>query len=258
LDNNFIYCSFDTMKIVTAICRILNHFVKNWVGAYHTDSEATVNTYCQILFLWVKLRDEDPEIPKLLEQQVVDMLQSDQHRHKNYISDIGVFLVMLAWSKYGLRDPDINEILLEEYSARQVFWVMKDNPSENDKTEIIKRSSCRAEKYFHSKSCLISHQLFAFNVEVIRIFNNPEMLKKLELNYGFPDDKTMKIFRERFYWVKHNVVNFKAFFECIGMSERINADDENVMHQYLDRAFRISHSQKYTPILYLDTVHTVL
>jgi len=166
------------------------------------------------------------------------MLKSEEKRNKQNLGDIGEFLVMLALSKYGLKDTSINDTLLQEYSARQVMWVLKESP------DVVYRTNGRAKNYF--KSSLVSHQLFVFNVEAAKTFINPEMLEKLEKNYGFPDEETMNTFLKRIDWVKENVNSFKVFFESIGMNEKINESSEKDMHEYLDRACKISVNQGYT------------
>jgi len=197
-----------------------------------------METYCQILLLLVKLQKVYPQIPVIIQKQVSDMMKSQQNRSKRNMGDMGEFLVKLALSKYGLTNTKINDVLIREYSARQVMWVMKEHP------DVEYKYNERAKNFF--KSSLVSHQLFAFNIEAAKTFINPEMVQKLEQNCGFPDDNTMSDFLKRIDWVKANVTNFKCFFNCIGLGEHINADNEKEMHEYLDRAIMVSRKQRYT------------
>lgn len=229
---------FDSTKAVNAICTILNKLVVNLLKGTLIQSVASIEIYCQILLLLVKLQNVFPEITTYLEKRVTDMLKNEQSRSKQNLGDIGEFLVILALSKYGLKDPNVNDVLLQEYSARQVMWVLKEFP------DAVYRTNGRTKNFF--KGSLVSHQLFVFNTEAAKTFINPEMLEKLEKNYGFPDDDTMNRFLQRIDWVKENVTSYKVFFECIDMNDRINAASEKDMHEYLDRACKISVNQGYT------------
>ena len=226
--------------ILNCCCTILNKLVVNLLKGTTIQSIASIETYCQILMLLIKLKDVYKSMSHIIREEVEDMLQSQLNRRKNKLGDIGEFLVKLAFSKYGLTNSDVNQTLIQEYSARQVYWVMKDI----GKSEVKGRGLHRAKNFFNSS--IVSHQLFVFNIEAAKTFINPVMIAKLEENYGFPDDETMNRFLKRISWVKQNVKDFKKFFECVGLSDRIDANNSMKIHEYLDRAIAVSDKQGYT------------
>jgi len=229
---------FNPVTAAGTMCSILNKLIVSLLKGTLIQSIAAIEAYCQILLLLVKLCDVYPKIRQQIDLDVDDMLKSSSKRHKKQLGDIGEFLVKLALSNRGINDPNVNDILLEEYSARQVFWAVKGDQNISD-PKMPKRS----QAYFTNS--LVSHQLFVFNIEAAKTFTNPEMMKKLEANYGFPDDETMKYFLGRIDWVKKNVMNFKVFFECVGLEKKFN-EDAGKVNDYVNRAFRISKAQGYT------------
>ena len=55
------------------------------------------------------------------------MMTSRMSRNKKNLGDIGEFLILVGLSTRGINDKELWVKLIEEYIARQVYWVIDKN-----------------------------------------------------------------------------------------------------------------------------------
>lgn len=233
---------FDVRRGADILFGVLNKTIVSLLKGTWLQSIATIEAYCQYYLLLVNLIKLYPEILEDINKQVKNMLASDKNRSKQNLGDMGEFVIKLAVSDYGIFDKSINLTLLQEYFARQVFWVLKEEPGVSKVNSSGKKAWLG--KYFEKSK--VSNQLLAFNMAAANVFLNKEMMKELEENYGFPQKDTLEKFMKQIEWIRKEMKNYNEFFSFIGLVEEFS--DEDKVLDFIKKAFGLSVSQKYTQV----------
>ncbi|CAF4997806.1 unnamed protein product [Rotaria sp. Silwood1] len=90
------------------------------------ESKQAIEAYCHFLRLLMHFIDIFPELENRINRTVERFIRTLQSRNKKVVPDIGEFLIQIALStKYKFND--IRNYVYEEYFARQIFWIEKNN-----------------------------------------------------------------------------------------------------------------------------------
>ena len=221
--------------------KILNQLMVSLLKSPEEENAGTIKAFFQFYFLLVNLIRIYPEIENDVNAQVEKMLISHYYREKRRLGDIGEFIIKLAVSKYGIFDQAINTTLLEEYAARQVMWVLKEDPNMANARSLGSRREW-LNRYFQCSK--VSNQLLVMNMYAARTFLNTKTLAQLVENDGFPTKTTVGKFLDTVTWIKTRLTNFEEFFQMIGFDKEY--PDDYAAQKYIKKAFQVSKEQNYT------------
>jgi len=76
---------------------------------------------------FIFLLDAHPSVKNDIELKIKNFIESEEHRHKNHTSDLGILIACLAVSDRHSFEQ-IKQELLFEYLDRKVLWTSKKVP----------------------------------------------------------------------------------------------------------------------------------
>lgn len=218
----------------TILVKTSIHFLK---GTLH-QSVASIEAYCQIYRLLAKLVMMYPELQKAIDTEVANFCLSEQNRHKRVAGDLGEFIVKLSLSSIGIRNAEVNNLILMELLTRQVSWAI-----EKDK-HLALQGQCPNFLERFSIATHISRQFILTMIETAQLLLNDCVNCELEERCGILNDETMKMFRARLEWIQNNVTNdWRVFIQ--EMKQEAFVPDTRTMFKYIMRAFEMAKVKGY-------------
>jgi ubiquitin-protein ligase len=224
---------FDPKYALDNLVMLLNHIsVAIFNGSSH-ESDNLLNGYCHFLQLVFYLIKKHPELTKHINTEIKKFIDGKQT--KQDVPDIGVFIMKIFLSDYKL--DELKSELINEYFARQVFWMQKANVKFNDNNvQNILKDRFKASE--------VSNRLYLFWRDISKRFINKETFEQLNTTYGIPDQKVIQDFKENIKYIKNNVTNYSTFVKEGDLLDLITS--ENVMVDVLNNAVKLSNQRKYT------------
>jgi hypothetical protein len=107
---------------------------------------------------------------------------------------LGKFIINLFLS--GTKYNDINDLYIE-FMMRQIFWMEK---AESNIVESIPENRLMQTIFKHSK---VANNLLMFNLMASQYFISPEIILKMDQNYGFIPDDLMNEFKNVIIKIKN-------------------------------------------------------
>lgn len=157
-------------------------------------------------------------------------------RSKSKVPNIGEFIVKLFLSTHDYNDKKVKTALLEEYFARQIFWMkQKVNFSMLRCTTLL--------RYFEAAE--VSNRLLAFNILAAKTFIIKGVTGRLDANYGLPPSHIVQYFQNEIKKIK-NITAYNSLISFINYSDVITSAQDMV--DFLKKAINISNAQGYTKI----------
>ena len=233
---------FKPQMVLEVLPVILNKMLVQILQGKLHESMAAIQAYSHFYRLLIRLLVEFPELQQKIDASVEAMLKSEENRNKQNLGDMGEFLIKLALSKYGLQNASINEVLIEEYLARKVLWVLKEDPK-----ILHKSTSPKALLRGFMGHVQVGHQLLVVAVETVKLMINDASISLTDNNFGILTKKTMDTYRSRLSWIKETVGvngNWEVFVESLNLGHYIRCDED--MARMIQKAFEISARQGYT------------
>jgi len=181
--------------------------------------------------LFMALIDEFPSLQKLIDEKVDKFAKKPHCRDKKTAGDIGEFLVLLFLSTNNTYES-IKDVLIPEYSARQILWIQKKG--------IRAINVQNLGKIFQTNE--VSWKLLIFNLEMAKVFINKENKANMDRFYGVPPKSVVNKVVDTIKSVKA-INSFPAVIKAIGMTQ---IDSVDKMVEFMLEAERLSKKQKYT------------
>ena len=135
---------------------------------------------------------------------------------------------------------DIKQCLLEEYFARQVFWMNKDyklNHKESNR-------DTRLNDTFKASS--VSNRLYVFLYELFTSLITDEMLNKLDHNYGLPSNDVIEELKKKINMIKNDLTNYYQFAKMTNLLDILI--NPPTTFDFLNKAVKISNNNGYTKL----------
>ena len=233
---------FRPSMVLQVLPTILNKMIVKILKDELHQSVAAIQAYTHFYRLMMRLLEEFPELKSVIDGSVESMKRGEVQRNKENLGDMGEFLIKLALSKYGLKDPEINECLIEEYLARNVFWILKAEPGFANRNHTSKSfvEGC----VNHSK---VSHQLYVVAVETANLMTSDLSLTRIDMRNGLLPKAQMDEYLTKIDWIRKNVAvdgNWQILCQSFNLDKKFTS--ENDMANLLIKAFEISARQRYT------------
>lgn len=217
---------------------LMNKMVVSLTNGKLHESENAILAYSHYLRLLMRFLDEYPQCMDIINGNITNFINEPNMRSKQYVPDIGEFLIQIALSnKYSFEDEELKTILLEEYFARQVFWINKNDSS----VYKMKPSTTFLKKVFNASQ--VSNKLLVFNIYMAKTFIFDGVKQILDKNYSMPPNHIITRFQEIIKNIKV-LDNYKGLMEALTYGNVIINDKE--MYNFLIRAKELSKSRGYT------------
>ncbi|CAF3396419.1 unnamed protein product [Rotaria socialis] len=202
------------------------------------ESKHAIEAFCHFLRLLMHFIDIYPELDQEINNTIEKFIEDLGNRNKKYIPDIGEFLIKIALSK-NYRFDTIKEYIYEEYFARQIYWIQRNNAIPN----LLNMQIQHLPLIFQSVK--VSNHLLVFNLEMAATFIHSDVKQHLDRSYGYPPDTIVENFQERLKAIKAMNV-YSDFVKAIKMDTVIKSPND--MIDLLIRSIRVSNQQGYTNI----------
>ena len=164
--------------VIRVLPCLMNKMVVSLMNSETHESENAIFAFCHYLRLLMRMFKEYPELPNKIDSHIESFIKHRKNRNKEKVSDMGEFIIKLSLSKkYSYNDDKIKIPLLEEYFARQVFWINKKDRYIHKNTNIYER----LDKTFSMTE--ISNKLLVFNLMMNDFFIFDGVEQKLDQNY---------------------------------------------------------------------------
>ncbi len=216
-------------------CLINKTFVRIIHGDMH-ESDRAIEIYFNLIRLWKEYLNEYKELEELIIKEIMNFITDVKMRHKEYIPDIGEFMIKLLLLPDGEKYyKQIKSPLLEEYFARQVFWIEK-----NSKINLVRDTNINLQNVFNGAK--VSNQLLVFNLHMLKIWSLNDTQQNLDDNFGMVSNEMIKLCQNKWQDIKKNINNYKTFFESIGYGY---IDSDELIHMFIKKMVKMSLIQKY-------------
>ena len=127
------------------------------------ESKHAIEAFCHFLRLLMHFIDIYPELGRRINSNIENFIQNLSNRNKKVIPDIGEFLIQIALSdKYQFEQ--IKDYVYEEYFARQIYWLQRNNVVE----DLLKIQPKDLPTIFNATK--VSNHLLVFNLEMAQTF----------------------------------------------------------------------------------------
>jgi len=152
-------------------------------------SDKALLGYCTFHHLILTLMQSRPYIQKIIDAHIDRFMTFEKYRDKEYVPDLGEFLVLVSLSKYSWL-PMATTVIREAF-LRNVRWVLRASPF----LRRINPGSCdqlRLDTFF--KNSKTSQRLFMFQVYFMVQFGadsgktQAQILERYNLSYGRPNE----------------------------------------------------------------------
>lgn len=231
---------FDPNIVLEVLPNIINKTVVQILKGELYQSVAAIEAYCHFYRLFVHLVKEF-ELQEKIDAKVESIFKGENYRSKSALGDMGEFLVLLANSKYGLFNEEVNEVLIEEYFARQVMWVVRADPTLRNRDALPDF----VPRFF--KAAKVSNQLLCFAMATANFLLKDCSLAEFDAWYGCLPTKKIEQLRNRLKTIRKSVKgDWQVLINTIGLQKKVSSKEE--MSKLLRQAFIISGRQGYTKI----------
>jgi len=230
---------YDTNKSFNA-CEILSLLLNQTMisifnGSIH-DSQNLIEGFCHFLQLMMHLINQYPEITHSINKEIISFKAG--FTKKDIVSDIGVFMMKVFLVKHSYND--IKKCLIEEYFARQVFWMNKDHKLNHKESDANKRLTDTF------KASRVSNSLYMFLYELFTSLITDEMLVKLDENYGLPSNGVVDRLKQQIHIIKNNLTNYYDFAKVTNLLDILQ--NPKITFDFLNNAVKKSNYNGYTKI----------
>jgi ubiquitin-protein ligase len=231
---------FRPEMILRVLPCLMNKMIVAMMNGDLFESEAAIYAYCHYLGLFLRLLKNDSSLRTVIDFQIQSFLESRYNRHKKQVPDIGEFIILLSVSqKYSFYSENVQQLVLTEYFARQVFWIQKKSPL-GYKLFLQEPNRRIAESFRHSE---VSLKLLVFDLMAAKFFIFDGVLEKLGANFGLPPVSVVEAFQKMIRQIK-SISNYKTFVEAIEFQHVITTPGR--LFSFLDLAVHVSDAQGYT------------
>ena len=222
---------FKPDMVLRVLPALMNKMVVALMDGELHESENAIHAFCHYLRLLMRFLDEYPSLTQQVEAKVKRFLSHRSNRSKSAVPDIGEFLVLLGLSSRSYGEREVKDVLLEEYFARQVFWIKKKAPDalRSSRPERLRKSFAASE---------VSLKLLVFDLMVTKWFIFPGIKDNLDRRFGVPPESVVVSFQKEVKTIKA-MANYSTFLQVISLP---GAD----MIDLLDNAIATSELQGYT------------
>ncbi len=237
---------FQPAMVLRVLPALMNKTVVNVSRAEMHESESMIMAYCHLLHLFLSLcRIYSKQLIETIHTTVANFVNDDKMRCKQVVPDIGEFIILLSVQsllvkdkkQYSINDPQIKRDLLQEYFARQVFWINKADPSVYNKsvsvTDKVKRSF---------DASIVSNRLLVFHLMFAKYFISDNVETYLNANFGIPPQNVIDDFQQIIKRIKM-IDKYSTLFTAIEFNE---IKDINQMDTFLKKAYDRSRYNGYT------------
>ncbi|XWV25558.1 ubiquitin-conjugating enzyme [Tupanvirus deep ocean] len=231
-ESRFDFKPTDALDVLLSLC---NKTVVNILNGKMHESKAAIEGYVHFLRLLMEFITRFPVLQQKINITIENFVKNRAQRNKSKVPDIGEFIITLFLSKY--KYDNIKKELLEEYFARQIFWLLK-NGVDLSEPNINKR----LQDCFESSK--VSCHLLVFNLQMAKTFIFDGVKDKLDAHYGFAPDHIVDSFQNQIKQIKSEVNSYPRFLKRIGFSNVIRSPEH--MIEYLEQAELVSRLQGYT------------
>lgn len=204
-------------------------------------SETSINGYCQILRLFLRILQDCPDLISRINEKVQGMIENEEMRHMDELGDIGELILLLSFSKNGLRDQEVMWVIFKEFLIRQTIedFPMSYYSMNNKKLVFYQGMTGKGLKEFYDDK-IHSNNVFLFNFTMARLFfsKKDEFIKTMDSNFGWLDESQLHEFMEEVNKIK-KVNSYEEFLIFIGLQEKIQGTQE------LLNLFRETHKYSY-------------
>lgn len=222
---------FHPSMVVRVLPCLMNQMIVALMNGGMHESENAIHAFCHYLRLLMRFLGAYKQLNQLVETKVNNFVSNRRNRRKQVIPDLGEFLILLALSSRSFNEPQVQRTVLEEFFARQVFWINKKYPG-------VVANLPGPRKRLSFDATEVSLKLFMFDLAVCKWFIIPGIRNELDRRYGVPPGSVVTNFQKEVKAIKA-VDNYDAFLSTI------NLPNMNIMFT-LDEAIKISEEQGYT------------
>jgi ubiquitin-protein ligase len=238
--NNIKYGSakpnFNPLDALEILSLLMNQTVVSIFNGLVHDSHNLIEGFCHFLQLLLHFMEKYDLIKHELIGEINEFKKNPIMRTKQYVPDIGVFIMKIFLAKYDYNT--IKSSLIQEYFARQIFWMDK-----NHKTNFkeVNRDK-RLNDSFNDSST--SNKLYMFLYELFTTCITDSMLKEFDENYGLPDQKIIDDLKNKIKIIKNNINNYTDFANVVQLNDILT--DKETIYNILNNAVKLSNTQGYT------------
>ncbi len=222
----------DALDVLLSLC---NKTVVNILDNKLHESKAAIEGYVHFLRLLIEFIDRYPVLKNIINTKIKNFTINRTDRNKLVVPDIGEFIITLFLSDY--KYENVKQQLLEEYIARQIYWMEKKNVNMKERDIDIFLNNC-----FNASK--VSCQLLVFNLEMAKTFIFDGVKEELDARFGFPPDKIVDSFQNTIKNIKNEINFYPEFLEAINFDSIISSKSHMV--EYLEQSIQISKIQGYT------------
>ncbi len=237
---------FDQMMIPRVLLNLMNQMVVMMMDCSVHESESIIMAYCHLMRLFVKFTEIYPKLVKYIRDKTANFLNNNEDRSKTHVPDLGEFIValginaILPKNKYEsictFDDPKMKKVLLDEFFARQIFWIEKDNPT-------IYGVAQNERLRLSFNQTLVSNKLLVFNLMFSKFFLFEGVTNNLDSQYGLPPVHIIESFQQMIKKIK-NINSYPEFLQAINYFNVLDTPDKLISQ--LNRAKSISEQRGYT------------
>lgn len=221
---------FKPEMVLRVLPALLNKNIVAMMNGTIYESESAIYAYSHYLRLFIRLLDLYPKLREDIKKEIENFINGK--RSKRDVPDIGEFIIKLSLSEYKYTDPKIQTPLLEEYTARQIFWIQK---------TLGKNQKYQLDKLF--KAAEVSNKLLVFNIMAAKTFIFPGVTDRLDSNYGLPPIQVVNNFQNIIKQIK-TINNYQVLLEAISYNHVIKTPQQ--MTDFINKAVILSKNQGYT------------
>lgn len=237
---------FKPMMILRVIPNLMNQMVVMIMNCNIHESENIIMAYCHLMRLFVRFADAYPVLVSFIRNKIQNFVKYRNDRIKTQVPDLGEFIVMLGLNAilkktekvYTYTDPDMKNVLMDEFFARQVFWIEKDLPNVYELPQNDRLTKC-------FQQTAVSIKLLVFNIMFSKKFLFHGVTKLLDDQYGLPPAHIVESFQQLIKRIK-NIGSYRDFLQAIDYFTIIDTPEK--MIKQLDRAKYLSDDSAYTGI----------
>lgn len=224
--------------ILTVFPCLLNKMILAMTEGTLHESESAILAYSHYHRLFTRLLEMYPELSQRITEDVRWFIADRKRRNKKCTPDIGEFIVKLSVCKdYKWNDPNVLKFVIEEYFARQVYWVTQKVPL----TELHRLDPPR--RLFETfKFTGVSNKILAFNICITDLMRETSV-QDLDAMLNVPTEAFVQIVQQKIKAIK-GIQKYEDLVNMIRLNGVIRTRES--MISLLDTAERESFLQGYT------------
>ncbi|CAF0798243.1 unnamed protein product [Adineta ricciae] len=223
------------LKVLTAL---MNKTVVQLFNGEMYESKQAIEAYCHFLRLLMHFIDIYPQLDGGINKTIADFISDRRNRQKQYVPDMGEFLIKIALSK-KYHFAEIKKYIYEEYFARQIFWI--------EQKQVVRELLCIKSRHLPDifQAAQVSNHLLVFNLAMAETFIYPGVKEELDKAFGYPSDQVVEKFQRRLRDIKA-INDYRQLMKEIRIDDIIESSEDMV--NFLISSVKISNRQGYTNI----------